>query len=43
VASGQLEVGKVITHRFGFNDFDEAYEVFSHPGDSGALKVVLSA
>jgi alcohol dehydrogenase len=43
VASGQLEVGKLITHRFGFDDFDEAYDVFSHPGDSGALKVVLSA
>jgi alcohol dehydrogenase len=43
VASGQLEASKLITHRFGFDDFDEAYEVFSHAGDSGALKVVLSA
>jgi alcohol dehydrogenase len=43
VASGQLEAGKLITHRFGFDDFDEAYEVFSHAGDSGALKVVLNA
>ena len=42
VSSGQLEVGKFITHRFAFDDFDEAYEVFSHAGDSGALKVVLS-
>ena len=42
VASGQLEASKLITHRFGFDDFDEAYEVFSHAGDSGALKVVLS-
>jgi alcohol dehydrogenase len=42
VASGQLEPGKLITHRLGFEDFDEAYEVFSHAGDSGALKVVLS-
>jgi alcohol dehydrogenase len=43
VASGQLEAGKLVTHRFGFDNFDEAYEVFSHAGDSGALKVVLSA
>ncbi len=42
VASGQLEPAKLVTHRFGFDDFDEAYEVFSHAGDSGALKVVLS-
>lgn len=43
VASGQLDAGKLISHRFGFDDFDAAYEVFSHAGDSGALKVVLSA
>ncbi len=42
VASGQLDPSKLITHRFGFDDFDEAYEIFSHAGDSGALKVVLS-
>jgi alcohol dehydrogenase len=42
VASGQLDPSKLITHRFGFDDFDEAYEVFSHAGDTGALKVVLS-
>lgn len=42
VASGQLDPSKLITHRFGFDDFNEAYEVFSHAGDSGALKVVLS-
>jgi alcohol dehydrogenase len=43
VASGQLDVQKLITHRFGFDDFDEAYEVFSDAADTGALKVVLSA
>ncbi len=42
VASGQLEPSKLITHRFGFDDFGEAYEVLSHAGESGALKVVLS-
>src|SRR5580704_5393518 len=39
VASGQLEPAKLVTHRLGFDDFDEAYEVFSHAADSGALKV----
>ncbi len=43
VASGQLDPSKLITHRFGFDDFDEAYEVFSRAGDTGALKVVLSS
>ncbi len=42
VASGQLEPGKLITHRFGFDDFDEAYDVFARSRDTGALKVVLS-
>jgi hypothetical protein len=30
-----------ITHRFGLAEMDEAYDVFAHPADSGALKVVL--
>jgi threonine dehydrogenase-like Zn-dependent dehydrogenase len=42
VACGQLEPSKLITHRFGFDDFDEAYDVFARSGDTGALKVVLS-
>ncbi len=42
VASGQLEAAKLVTHRFGFDDFDAAYEAVSHAGDSGALKVVLT-
>ncbi len=29
LASGQLDARKLVTHRFGFDDFDEAYEVFS--------------
>jgi alcohol dehydrogenase len=43
VASGQLEPGKLVTHRFGFDDFDAAYEVLSNAADSGAIKVVLGA
>ena len=29
LATGQLDASKLITHRFGFDDFDEAYDVFS--------------
>ncbi len=39
----QIEAGRLVTHRFRLDDFDEAYDVFAHPGDTGALKVVLSA
>jgi alcohol dehydrogenase len=42
VASDQLDAGKLVTHRFGFDDFEAAYETFSHAADSGALKVVLT-
>ncbi|MDX6203407.1 MAG: alcohol dehydrogenase [Frankiales bacterium] len=41
VTSGQLDVDGIITHRFGFDEMAEAYDVFSRPQDSGALKVVL--
>ena len=43
VSSGQLDPSKLVTHRFGFDDFDAAYEVLTHAADSGAIKVVLSA
>jgi alcohol dehydrogenase len=43
VASGQLDAAKLVTHRYGFDDFNQAYEVFSHAGDTGAIKVVLTA
>ncbi len=42
LATGQLDASRFITHRFGFDDFDEAYEVASRPAETGALKVVLS-
>ncbi len=43
MSSGQLDASKLVTHRFGFDDFDEAYDVFSRPGETGALKVVLTS
>ena len=42
VASGQINVKPFITHHFGLDDFDEAYDVFGRAADTGALKVVLS-
>jgi alcohol dehydrogenase len=41
VGSGQLAVGRFVTHRFGMDDFERAYDVFGDAG-SGALKVVLT-
>ena len=42
VTSGQVNAKRFITHHFGLDDFDEAYDVFSRAADTGALKVVLS-
>jgi threonine dehydrogenase-like Zn-dependent dehydrogenase len=42
VASGQIDAKRFITHHFGLDEFDEAYDVFSRAADTGALKVVLS-
>ncbi len=41
VASGQLDVASIVTHRFGFDEMAEGYDIFSRPEDSGALKVVM--
>ncbi len=41
-ASGQINVKPFITHHFGLDEFDEAYDVFGRAADTGALKVVLS-
>jgi alcohol dehydrogenase len=42
LASHQLDTGKFVTHRFGFDDFEQAYDVLSRAADTGALKVVIS-
>lgn len=41
LASGHLDVSRMVTHRFGLQEMDEAYDVFARPQDSGALKVAL--
>ena len=41
LAEGQIDPTAIVTHRFGLDQMMEAYDVFSRPGDTGALKVVL--
>jgi len=38
----QVDPGKFVTHHFHLDQFDEAYDVFAHAADTGALKVVLT-
>jgi alcohol dehydrogenase len=42
VTSHQLDAAKFITHHFGLDEFERAYDVFSRAADTGALKVVLA-
>ncbi|WP_030440515.1 zinc-dependent alcohol dehydrogenase family protein [Actinoplanes subtropicus] len=42
LVAGQLDLGHMVTHRFGLEDFMQAYDVFADPARTGALKVVLS-
>ncbi|MCW2522120.1 MAG: Threonine dehydrogenase and related Zn-dependent dehydrogenase [Frankiales bacterium] len=42
LTSGQIDAERFVTHHFGFEDFIEAYDVFSRAGETGALKVVLT-
>ncbi len=40
-ATRQLDAGRLVTHHFDLDEFEEAYDVFARAGDTGALKVVL--
>ena len=42
LVAGQLDTGHMVTHRFALDQIMEAYDVFSRPAQTGALKVVLS-
>jgi alcohol dehydrogenase len=42
LVAGQLDLGHMVTHRFGLEDFMQAYDVFADSARTGALKVVLS-
>jgi alcohol dehydrogenase len=41
LASGRLAMPGLITHRFGLDEMQDAYDVFSHAAETGALKVAL--
>ncbi|MFE9454818.1 zinc-dependent alcohol dehydrogenase family protein [Streptomyces sp. NPDC006739] len=40
-AAGRLPTGQLVTHTFPLHQMEEAYDVFSEAGETGALKVVL--
>jgi alcohol dehydrogenase len=42
LAAGQLDVGHMVTHRYPLDEFMSAYDAFSRPSQTGALKVVLT-
>jgi alcohol dehydrogenase len=42
IRSGQLDVGRFVTHRFGFDDFLAAYDTFANASETGAMKVAIS-
>ncbi|SEH02456.1 alcohol dehydrogenase [Nonomuraea solani] len=42
IAAGRLDPTTFITHRYDLHDMDTAYQTFSDPAATGALKVVLS-
>ena len=41
ITSGALKPEKFVTHRFTFDQFDEAYRTFANAADEHALKVVI--
>ena len=41
LASRRLDVDGLITHRYGIHEMQDAYDAFSRPADTGALKVAL--
>jgi len=40
--SHQLDAAHFVTHHFGLDDMDEAYDTFGRAADTGALKVLIS-
>ncbi len=42
MATGQLKAARFATHHFTFDQFIEAYDVFSNAAETGALKVILT-
>jgi alcohol dehydrogenase len=42
LAHRQLDPTAIVTHHFALDDMMSAYDVFSRPGETGALKVLLT-
>jgi alcohol dehydrogenase len=42
VRDSKLDAGRFVTHHFPMAEFIKAYDVFSRPNETGALKVVLT-
>ncbi|GAB93558.1 zinc-binding dehydrogenase [Gordonia rhizosphera] len=42
IRRGEIAPEKFITHRFGFDEFDKAYDTFANAADEHALKVIIS-
>ncbi|GAA2568964.1 zinc-dependent alcohol dehydrogenase family protein [Mycolicibacterium diernhoferi] len=42
VAGQRLDTTAMVTHRFTFDEFEAAYDVFSRSAETGALKVLLT-
>ena len=40
-AAGRVQTAPLVTHTFSLDQMEEAYEVFAHAADTGALKIVL--
>lgn len=40
--TGQVNASRFPTHRFVLDEFLTAYDVFAHPAETSALKVVLN-
>ena len=41
VGAGKLDAARLVTHRFGFDEVPQAYDVFDDPATTGALKVAV--
>ncbi|EFZ00230.2 zinc-binding dehydrogenase domain protein [Metarhizium robertsii] len=41
VESGKLRAARLVTHRFKFDQMEEAYKTFGQAGQTGALKVLI--
>lgn len=42
LSSRHIEAGRFVTHHFALDDIIKAYDAFSRPAETGALKVVLT-